>query len=160
MLANGRWDLIRRLKGSSFWAANWRTKITDLVPGIPWIRSALSSSVLAILICHCTSVTCAIRHIFEECVYYQSLRRDFVLHSVDETRTYTAGYATTNECYNEQFLSIKSGCYNEHICYNERGGIYYRPTLCALAHDVSGLPALIPASVIIFVIVCRVQLSV
>jgi len=21
--------------------------------------------------------------------------------------------ATTNECYNEQFLSIKSGCYNE-----------------------------------------------
>jgi len=38
------------------------------------------------------------------------------------------GYATTNdvttvECYNEQFLSIKSGCYNEYICYNERGGI-------------------------------------
>ena len=32
-------------------------------------------------------------------------------------------YATTNECYNEQFLSIKSGCYNEHRCYNERGGI-------------------------------------
>jgi hypothetical protein len=36
------------------------------------------------------------------------------------------GYATTkedttNECYNEQFLSIKSGCYNEHRCY-------YRPT--------------------------------
>jgi hypothetical protein len=28
----------------------------------------------------------------------------------------TVGYATTNECYNEQFLSIKSGC------YNERGG--------------------------------------
>jgi len=30
----------------------------------------------------------------------------------------TVGYATTNdsttkECYNEQFLSIKSGCYNE-----------------------------------------------
>ena len=22
-------------------------------------------------------------------------------------------YATTKECYNEQFLSIKSGCYNE-----------------------------------------------
>jgi len=38
------------------------------------------------------------------------------------------GYATTNdatknECYNEQFLSIKSRCYNEHRCYNERGGI-------------------------------------
>jgi ammonia channel protein AmtB len=35
---------------------------------------------------------------------------------------YTVGYATandatTNECYNEQFLSIKSGF------YNERGGI-------------------------------------
>jgi len=29
----------------------------------------------------------------------------------------TVGNATTNECYNEQFLSIKSGC------YNERGGI-------------------------------------
>jgi hypothetical protein len=34
---------------------------------------------------------------------------------------YTFGYATTNdstinECYNEQFLSIKSGCYNEHRC--------------------------------------------
>jgi len=38
------------------------------------------------------------------------------------------GYAktnnpTTNECYNEQCLSIKSGCYNEHRFYNERGGI-------------------------------------
>jgi hypothetical protein len=35
---------------------------------------------------------------------------------------YTVGYATTkdptaNERYNEQFLSMKSGC------YNERGGI-------------------------------------
>jgi hypothetical protein len=25
-------------------------------------------------------------------------------------------------CYNEQFLSIKSGCYNENKCYNEREG--------------------------------------
>jgi hypothetical protein len=33
------------------------------------------------------------------------------------------GYATTNKCYNEQFLSIKPGCYNEHGCYNERGRI-------------------------------------
>jgi hypothetical protein len=38
------------------------------------------------------------------------------------THKHTVGYATTNdatmnECYNEQFLSIKSGC------YNERGGI-------------------------------------
>ena len=41
---------------------------------------------------------------------------------------YTVGYATTkvptvNECYNEQFLSINSGCYNEQRFYNERGGI-------------------------------------
>jgi len=36
---------------------------------------------------------------------------------------YTVGYATTNKCYKEQFLSIKSGCYNELRCYNERGGI-------------------------------------
>jgi len=39
------------------------------------------------------------------------------------------GYATRNEWYNEQFLSIKSACYNEYRCYNEykcyneRGGI-------------------------------------
>ena len=33
------------------------------------------------------------------------------------------GCGTTNECYNEQFLSIKPGCYNEHRYYNERGGI-------------------------------------
>jgi len=31
--------------------------------------------------------------------------------------------ATTIECYNEEFLSIKSGYYNEHRCYNELGGI-------------------------------------
>jgi len=30
-----------------------------------------------------------------------------------------ANDATTNECYNEQFLSVKSGCYNER-CYNKR----------------------------------------
>jgi len=28
----------------------------------------------------------------------------------------TGEYATTNECYNEQFLSIKLGCYSEHRC--------------------------------------------
>jgi len=28
--------------------------------------------------------------------------------------------ATKKECYNEQFLSIKSRFYNEHRCYNER----------------------------------------
>jgi hypothetical protein len=30
---------------------------------------------------------------------------------------------TTNECYKEQFLSIKSRCYNENRWYKERGGI-------------------------------------
>ena len=34
--------------------------------------------------------------------------------------TCTVGYATMNECYNEEFLSIKSGCSIEHRCYNER----------------------------------------
>jgi len=33
--------------------------------------------------------------------------------------------ATTNECYDEQFLSIKSECYNEQRCYNERGEILF-----------------------------------
>jgi hypothetical protein len=28
--------------------------------------------------------------------------------------------STTNKCYNEQFLSIKSGCYNKHRRYNVR----------------------------------------
>ena len=29
------------------------------------------------------------------------------------TNDATTNYATTIECYSEQFLSIKSGCYNE-----------------------------------------------
>jgi len=33
----------------------------------------------------------------------------------------TTNDASTNEYYKEQFLSIKSGCYNEHRFYNERG---------------------------------------
>jgi len=32
----------------------------------------------------------------------------------------TVGCATMNECYNKQFLSIKSGGYKEHRCYNEQ----------------------------------------
>jgi hypothetical protein len=48
-------------------------------------------------------------------------------------------------------LPIKSGC------YNERGG-YYGPKYHACAHAMSGLPALIRASVITFVIVFKVQL--
>ena len=30
------------------------------------------------------------------------------------------GYVITNEFYNEQVISIKSGSYNEHRCYNEQ----------------------------------------
>jgi hypothetical protein len=45
-----------------------------------------------------------------------------------EVSAYTVGYATTNnpktnDCYSDHFLSIKSGCYNEHRFYNESGGI-------------------------------------
>ena len=35
----------------------------------------------------------------------------------------TTNDATMNECYNEQFLSIKSGCYIEQRCCNECGEI-------------------------------------
>jgi len=35
------------------------------------------------------------------------------LHHATMYIKYAVGYAATNECYNEQFLSIKSGCYNE-----------------------------------------------
>jgi len=38
------------------------------------------------------------------------------------------GYATTNECYNKQFLSIRSGCYNKHRCYYKHGGILLADT--------------------------------
>ena len=34
-------------------------------------------------------------------------------------------------CYNEQLLSITSGCYNEHKYYNERGGILSADAACA-----------------------------
>jgi len=51
---------------------------------------------------------------------------------------YTVGYAkmndaTMNECHNEQFLSIKSGCYNEHRCHNECGGILLADIACGCA---------------------------
>jgi hypothetical protein len=35
--------------------------------------------------------------------------------NVTEGNENTVGYATTNECYNEEFLSIKSGSYNERF---------------------------------------------
>jgi len=43
------------------------------------------------------------------------------------TYLHTVGYATTKECYNEEFLSIKSGR------YNERGGILSADVACACA---------------------------
>jgi hypothetical protein len=42
------------------------------------------------------------------------------IHTHTHTHIHTVGYATTNECYNEQILSIKSVCYEEHRCHNER----------------------------------------
>ena len=72
-------------------------------------------------------------------------------------------------CYNERsynermlqrtFLSIKSGCYNKHSCHNKCGGILSGDVARACAWR-SGLPALNRASVIVSVIVCKVQLSV
>jgi hypothetical protein len=41
--------------------------------------------------------------------------------------------ATMNKCYDEQFLSIESGCYNKHRCYNERGGILLADVACTCA---------------------------
>ena len=32
-------------------------------------------------------------------------------------------YKYCGVCYNEQFLSMKSGCYKAQRCYKERGGI-------------------------------------
>ena len=37
----------------------------------------------------------------------------------------TTNNAKTKECYKEQDLSIKLGCYNEHRYYNERGEILF-----------------------------------
>jgi hypothetical protein len=47
--------------------------------------------------------------------------------SKSTVRYATTKNPTTNECYNEKFLSIKSGC------YNERGGILSADEARALA---------------------------
>jgi len=50
------------------------------------------------------------------------IRKEYVwIHTVWCART---NNAIMNECYNEQFLSIKSGCCNEKRCYKERRYIY------------------------------------
>jgi hypothetical protein len=53
--------------------------------------------------------------------------KEFPVHNMKSNRVRyaTTKDATTNdpkkkECYNEEFLSINSECYNEHRCYNER----------------------------------------
>jgi len=40
------------------------------------------------------------------------------------------GCRTLKKNYNKQFLSIKSGCYNKHRCYNEHGGILSANVAC------------------------------
>jgi len=45
-----------------------------------------------------------------------------LVHTVDRSKKYS-GVCYNERVYNEPFLSIKSGCYNVHICYNESGGI-------------------------------------
>jgi glutamate mutase epsilon subunit len=47
-----------------------------------------------------------------------------------------ANNATANERYDKQFLSIKSGCYNEHRCYNKRGEILSANVARVRVHDV------------------------
>jgi hypothetical protein len=51
--------------------------------------------------------------------------------------------------YNEQFLSIKSGCYNEHRCYNKRAGILSADVARACAWGI-GPPGLIRVCHIFF----------
>jgi hypothetical protein len=68
-------------------------------------------------------------------------------------------------CYNEQMLQRtvfinKIKMLKRHTDATTNAEEYYRPTWHARAHDVSGLPALIRASVITFVTVCKVQLPV
>ena len=43
-------------------------------------------------------------------VHTETCRRDLVTNTIEHAKT---NDATTNECDNELFLSIKSGCYNE-----------------------------------------------
>jgi hypothetical protein len=91
-----------------------------------------------------------------------------------ENQDATTNGATINQCYNEQFLSIKSGCYNKWR-YNKpmlQWTIFIKKIRmlqqtqcntigwCSMHVRMMGLPALIRASVIIFVTVCKVQLPV
>jgi hypothetical protein len=70
-----------------------------------------------------------IRDSYHKCRYTHSGNVFFCWNNIllilkgNTVRYATTNSDTTNECYNGQFLYIKSGCYNEHRCYNERGGI-------------------------------------
>ena len=55
---------------------------------------------------------------------------------------YTVGYATTNECYDEQFLSIKSECYKKNTDATTNAVEYYRPTWHA--------PFIMESSIVVF----------
>ena len=64
----------------------------------------------------------------ERCYNEQMLQRTVFINTIRmlqwtqmlQRMNATTNDAATNECYNERFLSIQSGCYNEHRCYNER----------------------------------------
>jgi len=68
------------------------------------------------------------------------------------------GYATTNDATTNTGATTNDDTTNTDATTNAEE--YYRPTYHARARDMTGLPALIRASVVIFVIVCKVQLSV
>ena len=56
-------------------------------------------------------------------------------------------------------LSIKSGCYNEHWCYNESGGILSDDVTRACAWRIGPPPTVIMTSVIVFFIIWKAHLS-
>ena len=60
------------------------------------------------------------RHAYFQCRFLGMAMLMFYINMV-LYRWYTCIYSGV--CYNEQYLSIKSWCYNEQRCYNERGGI-------------------------------------
>ena len=66
-----------------------------------------------------------------ECYNKRMLQRANVTTNDATTYDGPTNDATTNKCYDELFLSIKSGCYNEHRCYNEtRRNTIGRCTTC------------------------------
>jgi len=95
-----------------------------------WIHIFITKSLLHVSVCTAPSSGRTSYHFLitiryevlpkDGAVHTETCRRDLVLNTLVYDKT---NDATTNECDNEQFLSIKSGYYNESRCYNERGGI-------------------------------------